>query len=289
MDWETSGQPFPTHPSIQRERCPYRPPTDAAGNFQFPGLLSQQANPNMPFHPAHAPPQAFWDSISQQNMPPHEGMNNRFVQMSNPHPPGRAPEIVNFDYQMGLDGHSPPPGPARHSRFDGNRPLPQRTRSYHNGMHSSAEAQAIVALGSSQSSSSGAVDLGSSYNGGMARRNGSAPTMPQENGSSNLQASPSRHLPPPNSAYHGLFLGQNNAYPQPRFSPDGTVRNGAQGKFLYIYFSVTCLEPLTSPAMIHGAMIYEAASMLSIYKYFTDFFLSRFDTHNASTSSHSTS
>jgi hypothetical protein len=231
MDWETSGQPFPAHPSIPRERCPYRPPADATGNFQFPGLLSQQANPNMPFHAPHAPHQTFWDSISQQNMPPHEGMNNRFVAMSTPYPPGRAPDMPNFDYQMGLDVHSPPSGPTRHSRFDSSRPLPQRTRSYHNGMHSSAEAQAILALGASQSSSSGAVDLGSSYNGGMARRNGSAAAMPQENGSSNLPGSPSRHLPPPNSAYHGLFLGQNMAYPhQPRFSADGNAQSGAQSK-----------------------------------------------------------
>jgi hypothetical protein len=231
MDWETSGQSFPAHPSIPRERCPYRPPTDAAGNFQFPGLLSQPANPNMPFHPTQAPQQTFWDSISQPNMPPHEGMSNRFVAMSTPHPPGRAPEIASFDYQMGLDGHSPPSGPTRHSRFDGSRPLPQRTRSYHNGMHSSAEAQAILALGASQSSSSGAVDLGSSYNASMARRNGSAAAMPQEGGSSNLPASPSRHLPPPNSAYNGLFLGQNMAYPrQPRFSADGNVQSSAQSE-----------------------------------------------------------
>lgn len=239
MDWEMSGQPFPAHPSIRQERCPYRQPAEAAGNFQFPGLLSQQANPNIPFHPTHAPPQTFWDSISQQNRPPHEGMNNRFVQMSTPHPPGRSPDMATFDYQMGLDGHSPTSGPTRHARFDGSRPLPQRTRSYHNGMHPSAEAQTVMALGASQSSSPGAVDLGSNYNGGMARRNGSAPAISQENGTSNSQASPSRHLPPPNSAYHGLFLGQSAAYPQPRFSPDGTARNGAQSKFLKIYLSVT--------------------------------------------------
>ena len=249
MDWETSGQPFPVHPSIPRERCPYRPPTDAAGNFQFPGLLPQQANPNVPFHPQHTAHQTFWDSISHQNMPPHEGMNNRFVQMSTPHPPGRVSDIASFDYQMGLDGHSPPSGPTRHSRFDGSRPVPQRTRSYHNGMHSSAEAQAILALGASQSSSSGAVDLGSSYNGGMARRNGSAAGMPQENSSSNVPASPSRHLPPPNSAYHGLFLGQNMAYPprQPRFSGDGNAQSGVQSRLFSCRstFNVTFLEFFT--------------------------------------------
>jgi len=229
MDWETSGQPFPVHPSIPSERCPYRPPMDAAGNFQFPGLLPQQANPNVPFYPTPASHQTSWDSISQQNMLPHEGMNSRFVQRSTP---GRAPDITSIDYQMGLDGHSPPSGPTRHSRFDGSRPVPQRTRSYHNGMHSSAEAQPILALGASQSSSPGAVDLGSSYNGSMARRNGSAVAIPQESGSLNLPASPSRHLPPPNSAYQGLFLGQNTAHPrQPRFSADGNAQSGVQSKF----------------------------------------------------------
>jgi hypothetical protein len=235
MDWETTGQPFPPHQNAGQARCPYVPPRDAAGNFQFPGLQSQSVNPNVSFHPAHPTPQGFWDSFSQQNMLPHEGMSNRFVPMNNgSHHPGRAPDIANFDYHMGLDGHSPPSGPSRHSRFEGNRPLPQRTRSYLGG-HPVAETQAgLLVVSSDQSSSSGSVDLASNYNGGNVRRNVSGSAIPQENGSSNLPNSQNRHLPPPNSAYPGLFPQQNVTYPrQPRFSADLTVPNGVQSKYYW--------------------------------------------------------
>lgn len=231
MDWETTGQQFPPHQSTGQARCPYRPPTDAAGNFQF--LQSQSVNPNISFHQPHAPPQGFWDNISPQNMLPHEGMSNRFVPMNNAsHTPGRAPDIANFDYHMGLDGHSPPSGPSRHSRFEGSRPLPQRTRSHLIGPPA-ADAQAgLTIVSSGQPGFSGQVDLASNFNGGNSRRNGSGSAISHENSTSNMPNSQSRHLPPPNSAYHGLYPQQNVSYPrQPRFSADVTVPSGVQSKF----------------------------------------------------------
>jgi hypothetical protein len=228
MDWETTGQPFTPQPNTEQIQCPYRQSGNRPNNGNFPGAPSASV---VSFNPGQAPPQVFWDNIAQHNLPTHTGLNNRFPPIhANPHLSGRPSESSSFDYHMGLDSQSHSSAQPRNSRFEGNRPPIQRNRPYLNGTHGAAETQSGLVNSSIQSPPS-SIDPGSNYNSGMARRIGAAGTMSHENSAPQLINSPSRHLPPPNSSYAGIFLQQNVPYHrQARFSADLSLPNGPQSR-----------------------------------------------------------
>lgn len=239
MDWEAGGRPFPPQQSPEQPRCPYRQSSDGGNTFQFPNSQTLGFNPSMAYNPSQPPPQGFWGNGTQQNLPNQEEMNNRFSPVhAVSDASGRLPEAPSFGYQVGSDGQSQPSSQARPSRFEASRSL--QRHSYHLGMPTMAGNGPDLTPGSNPPLPA-AVDSTARLPPG--RRNTSGSTGLHDNGSSDVHTSPSRHLPPPHSAYHNFFLQHATPpvpYPrQPRFSADLSGSNGSQSKF---YLPLCCLS-----------------------------------------------
>lgn len=241
MDWETSSPPFPPSHNAGALRCPYRMPGDGANTFQYqvPHSQSQGLITTTSFGSTQASPQGFWNNPTQQTMPPREGMDNRFSQVHGTSiPPVRTPEASSFDYNMNLDGRSHHSAQARQSRFEPtNQSIRDRSGSYPSGTAQSPATGTGTGSEdtSNQPSGSGLADLSSAFNynhATIARRHGSVSSIPFEPNSATLPNSPSRHLPPPNSAYHGTYREQNIPYHQHSRLRSGSI--GTQSKFFHI-------------------------------------------------------